>query len=487
MMTEIINGRWEEEEFAKERKQVLATWPTGEQVNFEEACNYQRKLPENKIAYRKFVTALNEETTMVQPRAGIAPLKAFIDMLLIIQNDGGADLLPVTVDSETRHQRYRKVEEGIKQSEKTKKSALNGFPVVNYGVTGCRELTEAVSVPLELRPAAPDMRLCAEIGYAAGFTASIGSPIVHCLMHHRNATPEKTIRYHQYVHRLVGKYEEEGIPVVVEMGGYMSTVLTPPGLSVAISTLDSLIAAEQGVRNLVVGYQQQGHMFQDVAALQATYNVACAYLNTFGYNNVSVFWDYHSWIGRFPVDTPSTYGVIGQAAVTAALANAQMIMSKSTDQGRHLPAKDANAAGVKATKQILAMMHRQKLHLSEEWQEEKERIEEEARAIVDRVIQLGNGNIAQGTAKAIYAGVIDAPFAPNIHNKGKLMPVRDHTGAVRILNPGNLPLTERMLAYHRKKLETREKEEGGKLDYGVIVGDMLSISKGTLVGKVKSK
>jgi len=279
------------------------------------------------------------------------------------------------VDSETRHQQYEKAEEGIRQSEKTGKSMLNGFPVVNYGVSGCRKLQEAVSVPLELRPAAPDMRMCAEIGYAAGFTASLGSPIVHCLQHHRNIEPEKAIRFHQYVHRLAAKYEEQGIPILLEMGGYLSGVLVPPGLSAAISTIDSLIAAEQGAGALVVGYQQQGHVFQDIAALQGTYKVCHDYLNMFGYVDIALFWDFHSWVGRFPVDSPSTYGVICQAAVTAALANAQMIMSKSIDQGRHLPAKDANAAAVRATQQILGMMRRQKLHLSEEWQEEKEKLE----------------------------------------------------------------------------------------------------------------
>ena len=90
-MAEIIKGRWDEEDFEKERKQVLATWPTGKQVDFKEACNYLQKLPADKIAFKKLSSALKEGATLVQPRAGIAPLKAFIEMLLTIQNEGGAD------------------------------------------------------------------------------------------------------------------------------------------------------------------------------------------------------------------------------------------------------------------------------------------------------------------------------------------------------------------------------------------------------------
>ncbi|MFH1446362.1 MAG: methylaspartate mutase subunit E, partial [Chloroflexota bacterium] len=121
-MSVVIKGRWDEEAFEKERREVLATWPTGKQVDFKEACSYLKKLPEGKIAYNKFINAVAEGITMVQPRAGIAPLEAFIDTLLRIQDYGGADLLPVTVDSETRHQQYEKAEEGIKESEKTGKS-----------------------------------------------------------------------------------------------------------------------------------------------------------------------------------------------------------------------------------------------------------------------------------------------------------------------------------------------------------------------------
>lgn len=479
---DVIVGKWEEQEFEKERKSVLSSWPTGYQIDFKEAVEYQRCLPEAKIATSKFMKARDEGVTLVQPRAGIAPLDAFINMLLVIQNDGGADLLPITVDSETRHQRYAKAEEGIKLSEKTGKSALNGFPIVNYGVTGCRKLIEAVSVPLELRPAAPDMRLPAEIAYASGVTASLGGPIVHCLQHHKNAEPEKAIRDHQYVHRLVGKYEEQGIHILLEMSGYMSGVLVPPGESAAIMAIESLIAAEQGVKYLVVGYQHSGHLFQDIAALQATYRVSCSYLDAFGYKDVTAFWDLHSWTGRFPEDVSRSYGVICQAALTAALGKAQMIMSKSIDQGRHLPAKDANAAAVRATKQILGMMSHQELVLSDEWQEEREAIEKEAKATVDKVIELGDGSVAKGAAKAIRVGVIDLPFAPNIHNKGKVMPIRDHSGAIRILDPGDLPLSKEMLRYHEKKLEARKKQADGELTYEMVVEDVIALSKGTLRG-----
>jgi methylaspartate mutase epsilon subunit len=481
-MAEVIVGKWKEQDFEKERKSVLASWPTGSQVNFQEGVEYQRHLPETKRATLKFAKAKEDGITLIQPRAGIAPLDAFIDMLQVIQNEGGADILPVTVDSETRHQQYTKAEEGIKLSEKTGRSALNGFPIVNYGVTGGRQLVEAVNLPLELRPAAPDMRLPAEIAYASGFSASLGGPIVHCLQHHKNAEPEKAIRDHQYVHRLAGKYEERGIPLLLEMAGYMSGILVPPGESVAIMTIESLIAAEQGVKNLVVGYQHSGHLFQDIAALRATYRVASAYLDAFGYKEVNLYWDLHSWVGRFPEDASMSYGIICQAAVTAALGKAQMIMSKSIDQGCHLPAKDANAAAVRATKQIFGMMSHQELVLSEEWQEERDAIEREARAIVNKVMELGEGSVARGAARAIRVGVIDMPFAPNSHNAGKVMPIRDQSGAIRILDPGNLPLSKEMLRYHEHKLESRKKSAGGELTSEMVVQDVIALSKGALRG-----
>jgi glutamate mutase epsilon subunit len=63
-----------------------------------------------------------------------------------------------------------------------------------------------------------------------------------------------TIRYWQYCDRLVGYYEENGIHINREPFGPLTGTLVPPSISNAISIIEALLAATQGVKNITVGY-----------------------------------------------------------------------------------------------------------------------------------------------------------------------------------------------------------------------------------------
>ena len=45
--------KWTEEEFFEMRKEVLKGWPTGKDVNLEEAVAYHKALPESKSFSKK--------------------------------------------------------------------------------------------------------------------------------------------------------------------------------------------------------------------------------------------------------------------------------------------------------------------------------------------------------------------------------------------------------------------------------------------------
>ncbi len=72
-------------------------------------------------------------------------------------------MLPTTIDSYTRQNRYKEAEVGITESVKSNKSMLNGFPAVNHGVSGCRQLIDSLEKPIQVRHGTPDARLLAEV------------------------------------------------------------------------------------------------------------------------------------------------------------------------------------------------------------------------------------------------------------------------------------------------------------------------------------
>ena len=119
---------------------------------------------------------------------------------------------------------------------------------------------------------------------------------------------------------------------------------------------------------------------------------------------------------------------------------------------------------------------------SEELKIEEEMAEKEIRAIVDKVIEMGDGDVAIGSVRAIEAGVLDSPFAANVHVKDNVMGVRDINGACRYLEFGNLPFPKEVKEFHRAKVAEREADEGIKVDYNVYMKDFWAFSKGMIKG-----
>ena len=111
---ELKNRRWTEEDFYKEREYVLNQWPTGKEVDLKKAVDYLKRIPIHKSFPKKLMKAKEEGVTLAQPRAGVALINEHINLLNYLQNEGGADLLPSTVDSYTRQNRYDECEVGIK-------------------------------------------------------------------------------------------------------------------------------------------------------------------------------------------------------------------------------------------------------------------------------------------------------------------------------------------------------------------------------------
>ncbi len=480
---ELKNKKWTQDEFFKVREEVLAQWPTGKEVNLEEAIEYNKRIPDHKNFAKKLVAAKEAGITLAQPRAGVALIDKHIELLNFLQDEGGADLLPSTIDSYTRQNRYEECEVGIKESIKEGRSLLNGYPGVNHGVKGCRAVFEAVNLPLESRHGTPDGRLLAEITHASGWTSNEGGGISYNIPYAKSVTLEKTILDWQYCDRLVGFYEEQGVSINREPFGPLTGTLVPPSTSNAVAIIESLLAAEQGVKNITVGYGQCGNLIQDVAAIRALEEQCDEYLKANGYKDVYLTTVFHQWMGGFPADEAKAYGVISTGAAAAALAGATKVIVKTTHEAIGIPTKEANAQGIKATKMTLNLLKGQKMPMSQELKQEIELIKAETKCMVDKMFEIGNGDLAIGTVKGFDMGIIDVPFAPSKYNGGKMMPARDNNGAVRYLKFGNVPFTNEIKAINMKKLEERGKFEGREVGFQMTVDDIFAVGKGMLVGR----
>ena len=480
---QLINRKWSEEQFLGERRQVLAAWPTGREVDLDEAVAYQKAIPMDKRFQSKLDMAIRKDITLIQPRAGVPLIEEHIRLLRHLETEGGADLLPTTIDAYTRLNRYEDAQHGIEESEASGKAMLNGFPAVNHGVAGCRRVTSAVNAPVQVRHGTPDARLLAEITLAGGFTSFEGGGISYNIPYAKNVSMEHTLLTWQYVDRLTGYYEERGISINREPFGPLTGTLVPPCVSNAVAIIEALVAAEQGVRNITVGYGQCGNLVQDVAAIHALREQVKEYLERFGYTDRNVSTVLHQWMGGFPQDEARAFAVICWGSAAAALAKATKVIVKTPHEAMGVPTMEANAAGLRATSQLIHMLADQKMVDDSVLREEVDQIKREVRCIIEKTLELGEGDIAVGTVRAFQAGVIDVPFAPSRMNAGKIMPARDHYGAVRMLDCGNLPFTKDIKDFHREKIAQRAKFEGREVSFQMSIDDIYAISKSRLVGR----
>lgn len=480
---ELTNKKIERDDFLSMREDVLTAWPTGQGISLEEGFITQKALPKHKQFNAVLNQAKEDGRVLLQPRAGVALVDEHINLLQYLEE--GCDLLPTTIDAYTRQNKYDEAQKGIERSRAAGYSLLNGFPAVNHGLEKCKEVIEGVNLPVQVRHGTPDARLLGEITLAAGFSAYEGGGISYNIPYAKKVSLEQTIRDWQYVDRLIGIYEEEGISINREPFGPLTGTLVPPFISHTVAVIEGLLALKQGVKSLTLGYGQVGNLTQDVAALRALRELADEFFQGNGYDNYDLTTVLHQWMGGFPEDEAKAFSVISWGGAVAAFAGATKVIVKTPHEAAGIPTKEANLQGLKATRQIVSMLADQALPESKELDDEKELIKREVRCLMKSVLELGEGDLAAGAVRAFQSGVLDIPFAPSSQNAGKLLPVRDNRGAIRIFEAGNVPMDPEVAAFHKERIAERSRVEGRSPSFQMVIDDIYAISKGKLVGRPK--
>ncbi|MBI2907064.1 MAG: methylaspartate mutase subunit E [Chloroflexi bacterium] len=469
---ELRNERWDEKTFKETMKEVLAMYPTGKAVTLDRILEYQKGLPPRRRASNLYDEARKTGRIMVHPRAGVATIEGMIDLLTYLQDEGGADILPMTPDTYTRRLQFDNARKGLEESIRLGRSMLNGFPVVEHGVPGCRRLVEAVKRPVSVRCTTGTARLAITIALASGVT-EMASAAVHCAFTLDTVPFEAAIKDWQYTERLVGWLEERGLPITMEFNCVSgASAVNPPALAVVVNILDVLLAAEQGVKHFCVTHYLNNTVIQDLAGIRMMGELTRRYLDEFGYRDAVVYQSCNHWHGAYPGEVGEAFAVIDLSSVIASYGKVNKIMVRSVEEGVGVPTRESNASSLRATRHMVDMLANQEFPHSPKVEEEAKLIEAEVKQIMDRVLDLGNGDIAIGTVKAVKSGILDVPFTPNPENVGKVLMVKDLNGFVRYLDPGNLPLSKEIVQFHEEKVKERIAAEKWDDEYEMLAYDI---------------
>ncbi|MDP6173719.1 MAG: hypothetical protein QGF09_06090, partial [Rhodospirillales bacterium] len=147
------------------------------------------------------------------------------------------------------------------------------------------------------------------------------------------------------------------------------------------------------------------------------------------------------------------------------------LVLKCRDEAFATPTKEGMAGSVRLARQLTTIMGNQRLPPNAQLALEEAMLELEVRALMEKCIEAGDGDIAVGMCIGVEAGWIDTMITPWKYNHGKVMSVRDAEGAVRYLETGDVPIPAEVKDYHRAKIAEREKIEGRKADMRMIVED----------------
>lgn len=461
----LSEARIDEDRFARLRKENLARWPTGADVDFEAAVARHHALPNHKRLGAVMRAASAEGRCLTQPRGGFGTFELHKQLMQVLDREGLADVVPTTTDSYTRNEQFHLAQKGIEESERAGRSLLNGYPMVNYGVAKAAELIDAIDKPAIMLTGTAMPKLTGEISFAGGYTGYLGSGIAYTSSYTKELSIEDGIRNYQYLDRLAAMYQDRGIELHRRQPGFLTGTNIPPSVAIIVAILDLLLAAAQGVRNYGLEMGETLHLVQDAAAVKACRELCQEYLAKKGYKDVYTPITLLHWMGAWPHDEAQSAALVAYGGTLAAIAGADSVTTKTTHEAFGIPTPDANAQGLRTTRTAVYLARRIRLDSMREFVDEVDLIKREVRPVVDKVLEMGDGDAAVGTVRACEAGVLDIPWSPNRWVKSRVMPARDEDGCLRIFDPGLMPFPKEVMEIHEAKLRRRAAKEN--VPYGV--------------------
>lgn len=431
--------------FQRERE-IITTTPYTDSFDFDEIREFIRGASKNLFISHTFK---NSSKMLVQPRGGF-PTYDKVFQLYGEFTKAGVDVLPLTIDSNTRLNDYEMARKMLALSEANDENMLNGYPLVNHGYRTTRKMVTHYDTPISLRHGTPDARLLVEVALASGIFEIEGGPITYLLPYSKNFPLDKAFLYWKYVERVCAEYSQLNEPINRESFGPLSATLQPPAIVIVIQLLEMLLSLEEGVKSFSVSFSQSGSMIQDIVTGNVIKRLARKYADQLGHADADIHLVYHQWMGAFPRDKEFSDSLINTSTVIASMVGADKIITKTRDEAFGIPTKEVNAAAVRNTQYTLRMLKGIPAIRDEE---EEANLTEMVDDIMEAVLNDRADTLWRQVFNSIKAGIIDIPFSPHIINNGEAITVRDKDSNIRFYERGKIPISNKCLAFERSKID----------------------------------
>ncbi len=434
--------------FARERE-IITRNEFVDNFDFAEIEEFIKNADKNLFISHRF---RESNKMLVQPRGGF-PTYEKVFKLYEEFISAGVDVLPLTIDSNTRLNDYATAKKMLILSEENDVDMLNGYPLINHGYRTTRKMITHFNTPVSLRHGTPDARLLVEVALASGIFEIEGGPITYLLPYSKNFPLDKAFLYWKYVEKLCALYSTLNEPINRESFGPLSATLQPPVIVIVIQLIEMLLSLEEGVKSFSVSFSQSGSMIQDIVTANVLMKLSKYYAELFGYGDADIHLVYHQWMGAFPYNKEYSDALITTSTVIAAMVGADKIITKTRNEAFGIPTKEANARAVASVQYTLKTLKGIPKVRDEE---EEEHLERMVREIMDAVFNDSADTLWRKVFNAIKKGHIEIPFSPHIINANKVITVRDNDSNIRIYDRGALPISDKSFEYERAKINLKK-------------------------------
>ena len=485
----IRNKRLSDEEFLRIRKEeVLSQWETGRDLENLDECiagGYEHSVAIGRNYAIKVREAKEQGTHLLQPQFGWALTEQMINGMSYVEEE--SPLLPIGLwnifsDSYTRKNNYKMAAVGIERSIKEGTTMLNGWPIVNFGVKDARRIKMAIKSPMTLNSTDADGRLASETALAAGWNACNCRSITEVMSHCKDIPLDEEIRINQYESRLAAIYHERGVPqsphISCNLTGYDSC-----GFKSFIMVAQSLLGAEQGLQQVYLEFGINMNLIQDTAMMRVTKRLCEEYCERFGYTNIKFITNSNMFQGAFPPRLEECSAMMNLAITIGLLGGSTALVLKCQDEAFATPTKEGMAASVRMARHLERLVGDLRLNECADVDEEERMLELEVRAMMEKCLEAGDGDIALGLCKGVDAGWVSTMISPWKFNRGNVLLMRDSSNAMRYFDTGDMPLPQEVKEYHMDKLKSRAAKEGRPLDFDMVVSDLQYASRLPIIEK----
>jgi len=395
-----------------------------------------------------------EKKLRIQPRGGRSNTVLQYELMDALEK-AGANILPITIDSNTRLQKFEKAKELYEVSKVTGSETLNGYPLLAVDLDEARDMLSKFSTPLSLRHGSPVAEVLVARALLLGIDEIEGGPLTYLLPYSRTTKLKDAFKSWQEVDKMCSQSVSGlGNPVLRESFGVLTAVLVHPYIALLVSFLEAIFAGRSGIKHFMIGLQATGNLEQDKVQFEVAKKIT-EILKKDLLHGVEIYYAYHHWMGPFPKNELSANEMIDICNLSAFLNKVDKVVVKTAVEAYGIPTNKANVNAVRRTSLILDKLGSKNFYTFEmKLASEIELLQAEVLLGIQRIIY-ENNDLSLSMEQAIELGWIDLMFSPHSKVKKLIRVCRDNQGWLRFFDSGKLGLTKEFIKHEKERLGIR--------------------------------